>query len=84
MLTRETDDDDDGPQSDAAGDFDQTGFELPPWREPAADPRQATLFPDYAGQAEPPAGEPVFSLSGSQAEPADDYIQSDAPDCFGA
>lgn len=84
MLAREADEADAGPQADAADDFDQTGFELPPWREPAADPRLATLFPDYDGQAEPPEGEPVFVLNGSQAEPADDYVQPDATDSFGA
>jgi hypothetical protein len=84
MLAREADGADDGPQSDAEDDFDQTGFELPPWRETHADPRQAMLFPDYAGQAEAPEGEPVFTLAGPQAEPQDDHIQPDAPDSFGA
>lgn len=83
MLAQEADGADDGPQSDAADDFDQTGFELPPWRELHVDQRQSTLFPDYAGQAEAPDGEPVFVLSGSQAEPPNDYVQPDAPDSFG-
>ena len=84
MLAGPADEQDDGAQADAENDFDQTGFELPPWREPAADPAQASLFPDYACQSEPPEGEPVFALAGSQAEPADDHIQPDAPDCSGA
>jgi len=75
---------DDGPQSDAADDFDQTGFELPPCRAPRTDPHQVSLFPDYTGQADAPEGEPVFALTGPQAEPHDDQIQPDAPDSFGA
>jgi hypothetical protein len=27
---------------------------------------------------------PAFSVAGSQAEPADDYVQPDAPGSFGA
>ncbi len=80
MLAPEADRADDGPQSDAADDFDQTGFELPPWRDPPADPRQALLFADYAGQTDPPDGEPVFMLADTTAEPADDFAQPDAPD----
>lgn len=71
-------------QADAADDFDQTGFELPPWREPAADPRQGSLFPDYACQSVPSDDEPVFVLAEVQAEPGDDHIQPDARDSFGA
>lgn len=80
MLTREADGADDGPQPDAADDFDQIGFELPPWRTPHADPRQGTLFPDYTGQTEAPDGEPVFVLAGAQAEPEDNHIQPDTPE----
>ncbi len=84
MLARTTEDPDDGAQADAETDFDQTGFELPPWRELASDLRQGSLFPDYVCQSDPPEGEPVFALAGRQAEPADDYSQPDAPDSFGA
>ncbi|MSU47002.1 MAG: hypothetical protein EXS42_07765 [Lacunisphaera sp.] len=84
MLARTTEAQDDGWQPDSADDFDQTGFELPPWREPASDPRQGSLFPDYACQSDPPEGERVFAITGRQAEPADDYSQPNAPDSFGA
>lgn len=59
-------------------------FELPPWREATTDPHQAALFPDYTCQSDPPDGEPVFALAGSQAEAVDNYSQPDAPDSFGA
>lgn len=84
MLPPAPTDHDESWQPDVEADFDASGFELPPWHEPAADPRQATPFPDYDGQAEPPEGEPVFVFSGSQAKPADDNVQPDAPDSFGA
>ncbi len=71
-------------QPDSEPDFDAMGFELPPWRTPSTDPRQTSLFPDYAVQAEPPEGEPVFSLAGTRSESEDDHIQPDAPDSFGA
>lgn len=50
---------------------------------PLADPRQASLFPDYTGQTELPEGEPVLSLAGTRSESADEHIQADAPDNFG-
>ena len=84
MLAHSTEDPDDAWQPDAEDDFDQTGFELPPWREATCDPRQGSLFPDYACQSSPPDGEPVFALTGRPADPADDFIQPDAPDSFGA
>ena len=84
MLAHITEDTDDAWQPDAADDFDQTGFELPPWREAASDPRQGSLFPDYTCQSSPPDGEPVFAITARQAEPADDYSQPDAPGSFGA
>ena len=67
-------------QPDAEADFDQAGFELPPWRAPATDPGQGSLFPEYAAQSDSSADEPVFVLTGRQSEPEDDYIQPDAPD----
>jgi hypothetical protein len=84
MLARTTEDPDDSAQADATDDFDQTGFELPPWREPASDPRQASLFPDYACQSEASEGEPVFAFTGPQPDCDDDYRQPDAPDGFEA
>lgn len=68
---------DEGWQPDAGGDFDETGFELPPWREPRTDPRQALLFADDGIQADPPDTEPVFEWADAAAD-ADDFIQPDA------
>jgi len=80
MLPMAPEDPDEGRQLDAEESFDQTGFVLPPWHEPRTDPRQATLFGDDLIQADPPDGEPVFSLATSPDELADDFIQPDAPD----
>lgn len=70
-------------QPDAGENFDQTGIELPPWCEPRADPRQALLFADDHIQADPPDGEPVFLLTDTPDNPADNFIQPDAPDDAG-
>lgn len=70
-------------QPDADESFEQTGIELPPWREPRTDPRQVLLFADDGIQADPPDGEPVFTLPDSTAEFNDDFIQPDAPDDAG-
>jgi hypothetical protein len=74
---------DEGCQPDAKESFNQTGFELPPWREPRTDPRQVLLFADDAIQADPPDSEPVFAFGNSAAEADDDYIQPDATDDVG-
>lgn len=56
MLPPASEDADEGWQIDAEVSFDQTGFDLPPCREPSADPRQGSLFPDDGLQADPPEG----------------------------
>ena len=84
MLPENTAEADDGRQADAEADFDQTGYELPPWREPVTDLRQGSLFSDDCVQLEPPDDEPVFALPDCGSAPAEeDFIQADAPDRFG-
>ena len=63
-------------------DFDPTGFELLPAPEaPAEATGPGELFADDYCQPDAADSEPVFWSGGAaQVDPADDYVQADAPE----